>query len=83
MLSGMPQVHGSIIRSRRQRLGIKLGEFAKRADVNYKTLANIESGHSNGGVSIEVVYRIADALGVEADDLLVKPQQGAAALWTP
>lgn len=77
----MPQVNGSIIRSRRQRLGIKLGEFAVRAGVNYKTLANIESGHNSGGVSIEVVYRIADALGAEADEFLI-PQQGAAALWT-
>lgn len=80
----MPQVNGSLIRSRRQRLGIKLGEFAKRAGVNYKTLANIESGLRDGSpytASIEVIHRIADALGADADDLLVKPQQGAAALW--
>jgi transcriptional regulator with XRE-family HTH domain len=82
MLSGMPQVNGRLIRGRRQRLGIKLGEFAKRAGVGYKTLANIESGLSDGSpysASIEVVYRIADALGMDADDLLVKSQQGAAA----
>jgi transcriptional regulator with XRE-family HTH domain len=80
MLSGMPQVNGSVIRDKRQRLGIKLGEFAKLAGVNYKTLANVESGHNGGGASMEFVYLVAAALGddVDADDLLVKPRQKAA-----
>jgi transcriptional regulator with XRE-family HTH domain len=66
----MPQVNGGIIRDRRRRLGVKLGEFARRVNVKYQTLANIESNQQSGGVSIEVIYRIADGLGCEAGDLL-------------
>jgi transcriptional regulator with XRE-family HTH domain len=68
----MPQVNGSLIRRRRQRLGIKLREFSALSGVGYKTLANIECGHQPNGVSIEVVHKIADALGTEADELLAR-----------
>jgi transcriptional regulator with XRE-family HTH domain len=67
----MPAVRGAEIRSRRQRLGIKLGEFAKRSGVGYKTLANIESGHQRF-VSIEVVHRIASALTETAPEKLAE-----------
>ncbi len=66
----MPAVKGSEIRRRRQRTGVKLGPFAKLADVNYKTLANIECGRQRVA-SIELVYRIAMHLpDTEAEDLL-------------
>jgi DNA-binding XRE family transcriptional regulator len=49
---------------------VKLGPFAKLADVNYKTLANIESGCQRVA-SIEFVHRIAMHLpDTEAEDLL-------------
>jgi transcriptional regulator with XRE-family HTH domain len=64
----MPAVNAAEIRRRRQRLGLKLGEFAERSRVKYKTVANIECGHQVP--SIEVVYRLADALGVEAEEIL-------------
>jgi transcriptional regulator with XRE-family HTH domain len=68
----MPAVKGKEIRERRQRLGLKLGEFAKASRIAYKTAANIES-KSGQPVSIEVVYRFAKILGVEdATDLLEK-----------
>lgn len=78
----MPPVKHAEIRRRRQRLGVKLGEFAKRSGVGYKTLANIECG-TQRFVSIEVIHRIANtlvALGdkTEADDLLADEEQKAA-----
>lgn len=73
----MPAVKGAEIRARRQRLGMKLGQFARHAGVGYKTMANVECGHQRP--SIEVVHRIADALGVEAGELLAGEPGGAAA----
>jgi transcriptional regulator with XRE-family HTH domain len=77
----MPVVKGSEIRARRQRLGVKLGPFAAQAGVGYKTLANIECGGQKY-VSIEVVHRIASALGMNADDateLIADPEPAGAA----
>jgi transcriptional regulator with XRE-family HTH domain len=73
----MPAVNGKDIRERRQRLGIKLGKFAELSGVAYKTLANIESGGQEKTVSIEVVWRLANTFGIEADDLLVKAGDAA------
>lgn len=81
----MPAVNGREIRRRRQRTGMKLGQFAEYARVGYQTLANIES--KNQRTSIEIVHRIADALAAlgqkcEADDLLAdeepEPRKAAA-----
>jgi transcriptional regulator with XRE-family HTH domain len=63
----MPAVKGAEIRARRQRTGMKLGEFARHAGVGYQTLANIECGHQ-WTVSMEVIYRIAAGLGMKPDD---------------
>ena len=71
----MPAVRGDEIRRRRQRLGLKLGEFSVVARVKYQTLANIESGCQQP--SIEVVYRLAGALGAEAEELLVNAADAA------
>jgi transcriptional regulator with XRE-family HTH domain len=71
----MPAVKGAEIRRRRQRLGLKLGEFAKVSGVGYKVLANIEA--CSRPTSIEVVYRLAHALGAEAEDLLVNAADAA------
>lgn len=67
----MPAVDGKEIRRRRRALGIKLGEFAEVSQINYKTLANIESKNSQP-VSFERVVRIARLLGATPDDLLLK-----------
>lgn len=56
---------------------MKLGEFAMRAGVVSKTLANIESGHQST-VSVEVIRRIADALGItDAGELIAVPEPEA------
>lgn len=57
----MPAVKGSEIRERRRRTGVKLGPFARAADVNYKTLANVECG-SQKVASFEFIVRVARAL---------------------
>lgn len=67
----MPAVKRLEIRQRRQRLGEKLAQFSERAGVRYQTLANIESGCQVP--SIEVVYRIANALGCDAEEILDEP----------
>lgn len=65
----MPAVDGKAIREKRQRLGLKIGQFAAASGVATQTVANVES---NGqAVSIEVVYRFARVLGTDAMDLLV------------
>ena len=73
----MPAVKGKEIRQRRQRLGLKLGEFSALAGVKYKTLANIESGRQELSVSIETVWRLANAFGIEADELLAETADAA------
>jgi transcriptional regulator with XRE-family HTH domain len=73
----MPAVNGPEIRGRRQRLGLKLGQFAKQAGVKYKTLANIECGGQKA-VSIEVIHLIARALpDTTAEELLAAPGEDA------
>jgi transcriptional regulator with XRE-family HTH domain len=73
----MPLVRNTEIRKRRRRLGLKLGPFAEQAQVAYKHLANIESGTSQPG--IEVVHRIAAALGCDASDILAAVETDQAA----
>lgn len=68
------RVKHTAIRERRQALGIKQPEFARRAEVSYQHLNNIECGRKQP--SIEVVHRIARALGCEASDLLADPDAG-------
>lgn len=73
----MPAVKGDEIRRRRQRMGLKLAEFAEVAGIKYQYLANIESGSSPRPPSLEVVYKLANALGAEAEDLLVNAADAA------
>ena len=49
---------------------MKLGEFAERAGLKSKTLANIESG-GQSAVSIEVITRIAEHLPDTAPEELL------------
>lgn len=75
MVSHMPAVRTEEIRRRRQRLGLKLGEFAAKAGIKYQTFANIESGCQKP--SIEYVYKIAIALDADAEELLVNAADAA------
>lgn len=56
----MPSPNRSLIRSLRQRCGLKLGELADLARIKVQHLANIESGYATA--SVEVLQRIANAL---------------------
>lgn len=67
----MPAVRYPEIRRRRKALGLKLGPFAIKAGVSYKTLANIECGQIP---SDENVALIAAALGCPAADILLPAQ---------
>ena len=73
----MPAVKPDEIRQRRRRLGLKLGEFAARAGVNYHTLKNVECGNKSPG--IELVHVLAGALGCHAEDLLADDEDKAEA----
>lgn len=50
------------LRRERQRVGISLGELARRAGVAKSTLSQLESG--NGNPSVETVWALAVGLGV-------------------
>lgn len=60
-------------RSLRARVGISQEELASLADIDRTYASQIERGVANP--SLEVLVRIAEALGVELHDLLCRHQQ--------
>lgn len=62
------QPAGAVIRDRRQRQGITIGEFAQRVFVSESHLGNIERGRMKA--SVETLARIALALGCSLDELI-------------
>lgn len=54
---------GSMIASRRIELGYTIRELAERCGVSYQNITKIEHGRYN--VSIDILKKITDALGVE------------------
>jgi DNA-binding XRE family transcriptional regulator len=73
----MPKPNGSLIRSRRQELGIKTGTMAKTVGCSRQHLTNIESGWMTAA-SIELLNRLAVELKLSVDDLLDQTKAGAA-----
>lgn len=63
----MPAVDGPRLRELRQRSGQKVGAFATTVGISRGHLVNLE--RSARPASIEVLYRIATALGVEISEL--------------
>ncbi|HEX3783696.1 MAG TPA: helix-turn-helix transcriptional regulator [Pseudonocardiaceae bacterium] len=63
----MPKPAGATIRTLRQQRGIKVREFARKVRIGRSTAYNIEIGQST---SIEVLYRMANELGVDVDTLI-------------
>ncbi len=59
----MPKPAGATIRAKREQLGMKTGDLAAKARLGRSTATNIQNGH-NPHVSIEVLWRVAHALGV-------------------
>ena len=53
----------------RKKRGMSQLELAEKADLSYATISHLEST-SVYGLSIVAIYRIAEALGVEPDQLL-------------
>jgi transcriptional regulator with XRE-family HTH domain len=67
----MPEAKGSIIRQRRREKGWKIPQLATRCEVSPAHIDNVEHGRKKP--SIELVYRLATALGIEARDIVADP----------
>lgn len=69
---------GSRIADARQRLGWKRSELARRVQLSYQHIYNVECGFMD--FSIEAAHRIANELGLSLEDVAEpeqdKPQQG-------
>jgi transcriptional regulator with XRE-family HTH domain len=64
------------VRQYRQAAGLSQEELAHRADIDRTYISSIE--RSVYAATIDVVERLAKALGVEASDLLVRPRRRSA-----
>jgi transcriptional regulator with XRE-family HTH domain len=64
---------GENIRIWREIKGLKQDELARRLDIASPTLSNIENGVSKPNT--DMLEDIADALGIEVNQLLTNPQQ--------
>ena len=62
-----------IIKDRREKAGISQTELAERAKLHRTYISNIERGTQN--VSIEILCRIAEALGTSISDLIVSAEE--------
>lgn len=70
---------GIAVRQQRRRLGLTLDDLAARVGASKPYLSLIENGLQPGMVSDEKLRRIAQALGLDADELLAKQY----AAWVP
>lgn len=61
---------GLLIAARRKLLGMSQQQLAKKAHISRSYLSSIEAPGISGGFSLEIFYRIADALEIRAGDLL-------------
>jgi transcriptional regulator with XRE-family HTH domain len=68
------------VRKYRQAAGLSQEELAHRAEIDRTYISSIE--RSVYAATIDVVDRLAKALGVEAADLLVRPRRRSAKTLT-
>lgn len=61
---------GKQIRDLRKSLGLTQEELGEKAELSYKYIGELERGQVN--VSLDTLYRIAEALGVTIGELLPK-----------
>ncbi|WP_084499512.1 helix-turn-helix domain-containing protein [Brevibacterium album] len=61
------------LRRERERMGLSLSETAKRAGVGKSTLSQLENG--NGNPSIETLWALATALGVQLSRLIAPARE--------
>jgi len=57
------------IKKMRTKLGLTQDDLSKKADIKYTTLTKVESGVVNKP-SVQIMAKIAKALGVNIEDLL-------------
>ena len=65
------------IRQLRQERGLTVQQLAEKVEISRRHLYNIELGYN--GARIEVLYRIANELGVPIEDVSVPADPAAAA----
>lgn len=61
---------GLLIAAKRKMMGLSQEEFARRAKISRSHLSSIEAPNIARAFSLDVLYNIADVLGVRAGDLL-------------
>ncbi len=70
----MPKPRGDNIKDIRVRRGEKRSALAERVGISYKHLYGIERGYPENPPSIEVLHRIATALGVGIADVMASDE---------
>jgi transcriptional regulator with XRE-family HTH domain len=63
------EVDGARLRRRRRRRGLTMEELGKTAEVSLETIWRLEKGRTSARIT--TVRKLAEALGVDAVDLLV------------
>ncbi|MGN8961501.1 helix-turn-helix domain-containing protein [Bariatricus sp. HCP28S3_D3] len=61
---------GIVIAALRKRQGFSQDALATKADISRSTLSAIEAANMTRMFSVDTLYKIADALGISAGDLL-------------
>ena len=61
---------GLIIAALRKRQGLSQEKFAEKANIARSTLSAIEAANNSRAFSVDTLFKIADALGISAGDLL-------------
>jgi len=67
------KVFGLNVKIERLKLGLTQSELAEVLDVHEKHICKIETGHQN--VTIKTLSKIADALQVEENQLLIRTKR--------
>ncbi|MCF0129630.1 MAG: helix-turn-helix transcriptional regulator [Pseudobutyrivibrio sp.] len=61
----------TIIKKKREELGLSQSQFAEISGVNYRTLQDYEQGRKPlGSIKGEVLYRLSRALGCTMEDII-------------
>ncbi len=67
------QLVAAALRRERTRAGLSIAELARRAGIGKSTLSQLESGEGNP--SVETLWSLSNALGVQFSDLLDSPSR--------
>ncbi len=59
---------GKIIQERRKELKLSQRELAKKANINYNTIYNIENGKTKS--SLTIYQKVCEVLGLKLSDIL-------------